>query len=525
MLTLALAGFPATHALPRIPQSAPAQAALDLVPVNVRVIDRAGKPVTDLKQTDFTLVEDGVPQQIRHFALETLATDSPQPGAKPVVRQAISLLPQRHRIFVFALGLGRLEEPLKAITALLQFVRTRLLPQDQVAVFAYDRALPFTTDHQKVAETLERFKRFHEDIDFEIGQQLGPTGMAPLYGSRVLSRKLQTKIDEMMFGAGATAATPVADEVLDADAFERLSLDDFMSACARTLQDQGNLRALMEYLRCFEGEKHVLFVTERGLLWPREENDRTLAEAANDGRVSIHALQVGGLLEAAGREIDATRQQALSFKSLRTITSLTGGLSAITEGSQAALDRLDEVTRSSYLLGYRSSNAAWDGRDRTIAVRVRRPDLTVLFRHGYRRDQRVGAFNRRAFVTADRLLAAGNFRRDINDIRVKASLSLRSGSLAVEGKIDLARVKLEVVDGERVGLLNVVVFCLDGALEPAGSHADTITVKVTEEEYKRALKDGFPYLIQFPMIRSTKHIRFIVYDYGSDLIGRADTTL
>ena len=361
LLVLALVGFPATHASPRMPQSTPTQAALDLVPVNVRVIDRAGKPVTDLKQADFTLLEDGVPQQIRHFALETLAPETPQPGAKPVVRQGILLSPQRHRIFVFALGLGRLEEPLKAVTALLQFVRTRLLPQDQVAVFAYDRALPFTTDHQKVAEMLERFKRSHAAIGFEIEQQLGPTGMAPLYGSRVLSRKLQTKIDEMMFGAGAKGATPVADEVLDANAFELFSLDDFMSGCARTLQDQGTLKALMEYLRNFEGEKHVLFVTEKGPLWPTEENDRALAAAANDGA--------------------------------------------------------------------------------------------------------------------------------------------------------------------RVGLLDVAVFCLDGASVPVGSHADTITVKLTEDEYKRALKDGLPYLIQFPMIRSTKHVRFIVYDYGSDLIGRTDTTL
>jgi VWFA-related protein len=523
---LAVASVAATRRSTWEPQGVQERAALDLVPVNVRVIDRAGKPVTDLKQADFTLLEDSVPQQVRHFSLETLTPAPSQPGAAPVVREGISLTPQRHRIFVFALGLGRLEEPHKAITALLQFVRTRLLPQDQVAVFAYDRALPFTTDHQKVAETLERFKRSHEDIAFEIGQQFGPTGMAPLYGARVLSKKLQTKIDEMMFGKGAKPAEPVAEEVLDAKAFGRFSLDDFMSGCARTLQDQANLRALIEYLRYFEGEKHLLFVTEKWMLWPTEENDRTLAAAANDGRVSIHTLQVGGLpAPEAGKEIEATLQQAMSFKSLRLIASLTGGLSTITEPSQPALERTDEVTRSSYLLGYQPSNAAWDGRDRTITVSVNRPQVTVLFRHGYTRSSQVPGFDPRGFVTSDRLLAAGNFRREVSDIKVRASLSLRPGSLAVEGKIELARVKLDIVDGTRVGMLNVAVFCLNGVMEPVGSHADKIVLKLTEDQYKRALKDGLPYLIQFPMIRSTKHIRFIVYDYGSDLIGRDDTTL
>ena len=526
LLMLALLGFRSTGDLPTRPQDAPPQAPADLVPVNVRVIDRAGKPVTDLKQSEFTLLEDGVPQQVRHFSVATLAPETPQPDATPVVRTGISLTPQNHRIILFVLGLGRLEEPSKTVTGLLRIVRMRLLPQDQVAVFAYDRALSFTTDHQRVADTLERFKRAHENIDFEIGQQFGPTGMAPLYGSRVLSRKLQTKIDEMILGPGAKPATPAVGEVVDMEAFNHLSLDDFMSATAVTLQDQGALKAAVEYLRRFEGEKHVLFVTEQGWPWPVEENDKALAADANDGRVSVHTLQIGGVLKSeVGREIEATLQQALSFRSLRMIASLTGGLSSIMERTEAALDRFDEVTRTSYLLGYRSSNGAWEGGYRTITVRVNRPDVTVLHRQGYRRDPEARGFNRRGFVASERLGAAGNFRREVNDIKVKASVSLRSGALAVEGKIDLARVKLAVVDGAHVGTLDIAAFCLNGIGEPVGSHQDTIQLKLTEDEYKRALKNGQPYVIQFPMIRSTKHIRFVVYDFGSDLIGRADTSL
>ena len=64
----------------------------------------------------------------------------------------------------------------------------------------------------------------------------------------------------------------------------------------------------MEYLRHFEGQKHVVFVTEKGLLWPSDENDRALAPLANDARVSIHTMQAGGLLAAPRRakEMNAT---------------------------------------------------------------------------------------------------------------------------------------------------------------------------------------------------------------------------
>ncbi|HEX7485931.1 MAG TPA: VWA domain-containing protein, partial [Vicinamibacterales bacterium] len=355
LLVAVLVGFPVAHARPQAPPATPAP---DLVPVDVHVVDRSGKPITDLKQADFTVLEDGVPQQLRHFSQVSLTAGTTSPDAKPVLRQGISVAPQDHRIFVIALGLGRLEEPSRSISGLLRFVKTRLLPQDQVALFAYDRALAFTTDHQKVADALERFRKSHEDVDFELGQQLGPTGMAPLYGNRVISKKLQTKIDEMILGPGAKPAAPTSSEVIEGRAFGLMSLDDFMASSATTLQDQGNLMALMEYLRRFEGEKHALFVTEKGLLWPSDANDRALAAVANDARTSIHSMQTGGILKAeVAKEMDATWQQAMSFRSLRTISDLTGGLLALTEKGQSALDKLDETTRTGYLLGYLASNA------------------------------------------------------------------------------------------------------------------------------------------------------------------------
>ena len=47
----------------------------------------------------------------------------------------------------------------------MRFVRERLLPQDQVAVLAYNRATDFTTSHESIAQVLERFKQVHESIE------------------------------------------------------------------------------------------------------------------------------------------------------------------------------------------------------------------------------------------------------------------------------------------------------------------------------------------------------------------------
>ncbi len=67
----------------------------------------------------------------------------------------------------------------------------------------------------------------------------------------------------------------------------------------------------------------------------------------------------------------------------------------------------------------------------------------------------------------------------MNDIKVKASATQRGGtSLVVEGKIDLAKVKLATLDGSRVGLLNVAVFGFDNGgnsmgVQTAGAAPET----------------------------------------------------
>ena len=98
-------------------------------------------------------------------------------------------------------GRGRLQEPSRALDALQRFVREQLLPQDQVAVFAYDRATDFTTDHEQIAQFIERFKKAHYDIDMEVRLAI-ESSMAAVYGSKALSKGVRQKIDNMFTGPG-----------------------------------------------------------------------------------------------------------------------------------------------------------------------------------------------------------------------------------------------------------------------------------------------------------------------------------
>ena len=558
------------------PQKPPVfRGGVTLVPVDVRVVDSAGKPVTDLKAEDFTIVEDGVKQEIRHFALQTFAATPPPPKDGLALREEpLSFDPQTNRIFLIVLGRGKLQEPSKSIDALLGFVRTNLLPQDQVAVFAYNRATTFTTDHEQVARVIERFKREHEQIDYEIELQM--SGLAAIYGSKLIPKDLQGRIDKMFQGSGLLASMRLvpgapADKRIEADArrqidaqirqqeeaaraegaamsgvqnisiwsgldevqtqmFADLSLEDFVATTATTLQDLGNLYAAIDFLRHYEGEKHVVYFTEKGLTLPRLEEDEILAATANDARVVLDTVETGGLYAAqkdGSAGPDGRWNQTFAFKTLRTIAELTGGVSSIAEKGATAMNRLNDVTRATYSLGFYPSNAYWNGAYRKVTVKVARPGTTVYYRHGYYARKELAAFNRREFITSDRIKAAARFRRTINDIRVKLDAGIKHSNdgtfeLTVDVKIDPKNLAFQFVEGYHLGKLTVGVFLFGESGNGLGGGEQNADVKLADDVYKKVLGSGIPFKATFPVPSGVRRVRVVVYDFKADLIGSTD---
>jgi VWFA-related protein len=564
------------------PQVPVFRSAVTLVPIDVRVLDnKTEKPVTDMRPEEFTILEDGVKQEVRHLSLQTFASDAPTPGTKlKLQEEAISFEPQPNRIFLIVLGRGKLAEPSKSLDALLRFVRERLLPQDRVAVFAYNRATTFTTDHEQIARVVERFTKEHEQIDFEIDLQM--SGLAAIYGSKLIPKSLQGKIDRMFEGAGLLASQRLepganADKRIEKDfrrqtdaqidkraeaassamstaaggagitswtdieeietqMFADLSLEDFVFTTAQTLQDLGNLYAAVNYLRHFEGEKHLIFFTERGLTMPRLEEDVALAQAANDARVAIDTVETGGVYagyviqtgDAMNRPTEGNWNQTFAFKTLRNISEFTGGVSSIADPGTKAMDRINDVTRATYLLGYYPTNPKWDGSYRKVEIKVSRPGVTVLYRRGYYGRKDMFAFNRRDFITNDRVMAAARFRREIDDVKVKltAGVSRASGGqgyeLSAALSIDPSKLAFTFVEGVHTGRITIGLFCFNESGRMISNGTQTADLKLKDSDYKTVLARWIPYKVVVPIDPGVRRVRAVVYDFKADLIGSAD---
>lgn len=536
------------------------------VPIDVRVVGRDGKPIADLRQEDFTIVEDGVPQAIAHFWAETLVARAPLTGlrARPDT-EAFTASPQNYRVFLIVLGtraLGDAKRHPETLNALVDFVRYKLLPQDQVALLANNRAIDFTSDHEKIARRLESYRESTPPARAALPQQA----------------------KEAAGDAGSIFASPAA--LAPAPSIDtELGFEDYLKArVGQPLDELESLFYGISYLRFMEGEKHLLFVTERGPN-PTWEQARSLTAAASNARVALDTIQsedrIGDTMSAhpvpmvTNPGLEGTNPQAYNYNphelenrpppkpkespgtperagtplapgesaplgglpsaadfgfggiyDLRHIAAQTGGQSSIWTDAAPALARIDDTTRTHYLLAYYPSNGNWDGRFRSVTVQVNRPDARVLFRHGYTAQREVGTFDRRRVVTDSRIDAAGSQVVDIRDLDVTITPSLTrnasgaGGEVTVPISVDALRLSWgRDKDGRHTAVLDVAVYCADGNQKIVGQTRRTLNLALTEETYARTMKERISRTVRLVVTGTPRFVKAVVYDYGADRVG------
>jgi VWFA-related protein len=405
----------------------------NLVNLDATVKDKKGHYITDLKAEDFTVYEDGVPQQVMFFDPPLAggrSTTGPAPAADATNTTTNISAPARPYT---SAGLPRnmialvLDEQTTEQTNLKQvregtlaYIRERITEQDAVAVFSVAGGLqllqPFTQDKTRLLATVERAygsatvnKNFEQrDVAAEVAQLSATASGAP----DALAAAQQTN-SPAAAAAGSTAAQAlVAAHVLQQ--FQKLRT-------ALSLQQSrpilAALAAICEALRDVPGKK-TLVLFSQGFVAPEvlDWQVRSTIDIANRANVSIYIIDSGGLntnlaqsrsvgpasplanvaaitsqrqrIEAVGgeSEFDLARQEGLNREQdiLYQISGDTGGqFIKGTNDIGKGLERIDEEIHARYTLGYHSTNPNFDGSFRKLKVVVNRPGLEVSTRSGF----------------------------------------------------------------------------------------------------------------------------------------------
>lgn len=555
---------------------------ITLVPIDVRVVDRDGKPVTGLTAGDFTVLEDGVRQEIRHFSAQTFtpepAAAAATPAQAPQFRKAgdENAIASNRRVFLIILGRGRHQAVSKYVDSLTEFVGKQLMPQDQVAVMAWNRATDFTTDHALIARILGRYKSQHEKVESMLRHHF--SGLAALYGSPDITPRIQKAIDDVYADAASLRPRSVAGTSSDVDtrlagartAAEEIQrneimktfpgagflpdtrgeiladlagmpFDEYVSRSAETMQDLMSLYRAIDYLKYLEGEKHLVFLTEGGIDMPLLPGNRDLANAAADARIALNIVQTGGMVGAAPARIvqgpngsriimsplppaGAVFNQGFSTRDLRMVADITGGSLAAYQRGPEAFKRLKDALGSQYLIAYAPAKPATDGKFRDITIQVKRPGVQVQYRRGYFASPRVVPLDRRDFVTFTRIRSAARFGKVIDDIAVtlaaaSAAPAADVKSMDVEITVNVSKLALPIGARGREGSLEVAVYFADEKNRPIGEALNRVDLSFTESAYRRALTNGASFVVNVPLKATPRRVKAIVYDYGADLLG------
>jgi VWFA-related protein len=390
--------------------------------VDVVVRDNKGNPVAGLTADDFQIFEDGVRQDVGSM---TAVTKPPVSDAKAPTRvtaapadtagEAAKKAPE-----VLALVFDRLSADGRALaySAAQQYIGEGKVSNNVIAVFGIDLSLifhqPFTRDADAIRAAIKSAS----------GRGTGGFGSTRQQASTSAEQLVRSSnaVNSMAGGAGpGSTGSDIGGAAADvqfatiqrrmAETFNALERDEQGYATANSLL------AVVSAMKAIPGRKSVVFFTE-GLAIPPNVKSRfeSVIDAANRANVSVYPMDAAGLRTlstttdtAAGvREAsavtlarDPTRDvtdrpmtmaleknedllRADPHSGLDQLADQTGGfLIANTNDLRAGFSRIDTDMRNYYVLTYVSKNSTYDGRFRTIDVKVRRDGVKVASRKGY----------------------------------------------------------------------------------------------------------------------------------------------
>ena len=518
-------------AAPVLSQQQPAggytfRAESELVLVNVTARDKSGRLVRDLKQSDFTLLEDNKPQQVLSFDIENTdavptgeivqpaltQTEPAESPKKTAAAPALSMKDRRLIVLFFDLTSMQPDEIDRAAVAAENYVTKQMSPADMVAVVSLGNTMTinqdFTSDRAKLQQVLQ---------GFSLGAGQG-------------------------FEEGSTGTTEGT-----ADTGQAFTPDDTEYNIFNTDRRLEALRSLASQLTGVEQKKSLIYISS-GMDRTGIENQSELRAAVNAavrGNVSIYTMDIRGLqaIVPGGDATSASLRGTSPYSGKATLTAYDSNFTtqetlvtlAGDTGGKAFLDTNDfgkvfrgvqQDTSSYYILGYRSNNKSRDGKYRRITVRVNRPGLKLEFRRGYYAPtdfQHTNNQDREAQLDEELAsdlpstdvpvyLSAGYFRMADRRFYVPVSIAIPGSEIPFSRNTKQDRATLDVLG---------VVF--DDSKRPVSRLRDTVKVAVDQSQEVR--RKNVQYDGGFLLPPGKYHLKFVVRENQTGRVGSFETDL
>jgi VWFA-related protein len=406
--------------------------------VDAIVTDKKGDPVFGLTKDDFEVYEDGVRQEITHFAEIVHTRGEAGQGDTPTPPAASPQGDIRRRLITVLVDLASLEPANRAtvLPQLQEFLTTNMRPGDAAAIYSWGDSLTVelqpTSDPAAIAAAIQKIAAYPKDRTDWWRQEL------------------ELKLERVLYlGTSHRDEPPTLDEGLE------VTHQAAARGIAEMRQKAEAIKSILATLRGEPGRKALLLLTQSLSTNPADEafyylsqfKDRfkhgvtlnrvtearkyevpglasDVAAAANNAGVTLYPLHTAGKFSDWTFN-DATKGGPIRTRpvtqfdarliSLSALSDETGGRAIAGSGNwKNAFDIVSNELNAYYSIGY---SARGDREDRTMNIEVRLRNKAHVVR------TRKTIVEQTAATAMKDMVAANLFQtRATNDLAVKAGI-------------------------------------------------------------------------------------------------------
>ncbi len=500
----------------------------DLVLTDVVVRDRkTGAPVRGLKRSDFSVFENGKPQQVASFDAQDVDQAVRLPGTATVTgragnsaaaelganaqQQAAAL--RDHRLIVLFFDTTSLQpDDLDRVQgAARDYINTRMQNADLVSVVSLGGTLSldqdFTADKQLLLRAVNSYSG-------GVGQSYtpGPTGTTNQVEDTTAFSADETEYNDINTDRELFAIAAIARALGPLN--QKKSLLYFSGGLQRDgIENQASLRSTIN--AAVRNNLSIYSVDARGLQAISPLGDATT------GSLRGNAAYTGGALQ---NNLDANFN---TQEVLATLSSDTGGKAFFDNNDFApAFEQVQNDTASYYVLGFRSTDVARDGRYRKLEIRANRPDVKLSYRPGY-------------YAPADFRHANGEQRERDLEAELNSDLPATDMPVYLEPfffRDATGRYNMPVsllVPGSQIpftkgGARDKATLDVIGNVKDAQGHVlqqVRDTVKLAIDASQQVSRKNIQYSTGFTLPAGTYHLKFVVRENETGKLGSFETNI
>jgi VWFA-related protein len=523
--------------------SIPLESRVNLVPIRVVVRDAKGQVVGNLRKEDFQVFEDGKPQDISHFSVETPASFTQtfvRPDTLPGTPEsdkppADFVPPSRFVALLFDDAHVAMADLLRARIAATRYVDEALQPTDRVAVFTVSgqSQIDFTKDRDKLhSALLGLIPRSVSGADTS-GNECPPIDYYE-------ADQIQNKNDQQALNVATqdTLACMFNNDPLQLAAARQMAISTAMqvneAGDSQTVYAFRRLEEVLRRISALPGQRSLV-VLSPGFIYPGREYDLSrIIDQANRSNVFINTLDARGLYTpdmgdisqpyrgspnagiAGSRSMYRSNAQFAQSDVLNVLADGTGGLAFHNNNDlTGGLRMIASAPDISYLVAFVPHNLKYDGRFHSLKVTlVTKQKVNVQARRGF-------------YAPKHSVSVAEAAKQDIEDALFSQEeqhglpvelhtqyykVDSANAKLAVMTRVDIAHMRFEKAAGRNQNNLTIVAALFDRDGNIVTGIEKNVEMHLLDATLQRLSRTGLTVKTSFDVKPGDYVVRLVVRD-------------